>query len=101
MEIHSNLVEVNGTRLFCEVAGAGRTVVLIHGFTLDTRMWDDQFLPLARHFHVVRYDLRGFGRSAVPTGAPYSHIDDLRALLERLGVVEVSLVGLSKGGRTT
>jgi len=92
------LLDVNGTQLYCEEAGAGPAVVLLHGFTLDTRMWDDQFLPLARRFCVIRYDLRGFGRSALPAGEPYSHVEDLRALLDRLRIKQVSLVGLSKGG---
>jgi pimeloyl-ACP methyl ester carboxylesterase len=87
----------NGTRLYYEEAGVGPAVVLIHGFTLDTRMWDDQFLPLAQGFRVIRYDLRGFGRSALPDG-PYSHVQDLRALLDHLGIARASLVGLSKGG---
>jgi pimeloyl-ACP methyl ester carboxylesterase len=91
-------VETNGTRLYYEEAGAGQTVVLIHGFTLDTRMWDDQFLTLARHFRVIRYELRGFGRSSLPTEESYSHIEDLRGLLDHLGVAQAALVGLSKGG---
>lgn len=91
-------VDVNGTRLYYEEAGSGPAVVLIHGFTLDTRMWDDQFLPLAQHFRVIRYDMRGFGQSAVPTNEPYSHVEDLRALLDHLNVQQASLVGLSKGG---
>lgn len=61
-------------------------------------MWDDQFLPLAQGFRVIRYDLRGFGRSALPTDAPYSHGEDLRALLDALGLQQAHLVGLSKGG---
>lgn len=92
------VVDVNGTRLYYEEAGAGRVVVLIHGFTLDTRMWDDQFQSLAQNFRVIRYDLRGFGQSAVPTDEPYSHVDDLRALLDYLDIQQASLVGLSKGG---
>ncbi len=91
-------MDVNGTSLYCEVAGSGPAVVLLHGFTLNTRMWDEQFMPLAQQFQVIRYDLRGFGRSAVPTGEPYSHVDDLRALLDRLEIGQASLVGLSKGG---
>lgn len=93
----NTFVEANGASLYCEEAGAGPAVVLIHGFTLDSRMWDDQFLPVARRCRTVRYDLRGFGRSSVPAG-PYSHVEDLRALLERLGIEQASLVGLSKGG---
>jgi pimeloyl-ACP methyl ester carboxylesterase len=96
--IQQTQVALNGTRVYCEEAGAGPAVVLIHGFTLDTRMWDDQFLPLSQHFRVVRYDLRGFGRSAVPSDDPYSHVEDLRALLDRLEIRQASLVGLSKGG---
>jgi pimeloyl-ACP methyl ester carboxylesterase len=89
---------VTDTHLYCEEAGAGPAVVLIHGFTLDTRMWDDQFLPLAQRFRAIRYDLRGFGRSTLPTDTPYSHVEDLRALLDQLGIEQASLVGLSKGG---
>ena len=89
---------VNNTQLYFEEAGAGPAVVLIHGFTLDTRMWDDQFLPLAAHHRVVRYDLRGFGQSAVPAGERYSHVADLRALLDYLHIEQATLVGLSKGG---
>jgi pimeloyl-ACP methyl ester carboxylesterase len=91
-------VDVEGGSLYCEIAGAGPTVVLIHGFTLDTRMWDDQFLPLAQHCQVVRYDLRGFGRSSLPGAEPYSHVEDLRLLLDRLHIEHAYLVGLSKGG---
>lgn len=87
----------NATSLYYEEAGAGSAVILIHGFTLDTRMWDDQFPFLAQHYRVIRYDLRGFGRSTLPDG-PYSHVEDLRALLDHLGIGQASLVGLSKGG---
>jgi pimeloyl-ACP methyl ester carboxylesterase len=99
MQVERGFVDVDGARLYWEAAGAGPAVVLIHGFTLDTRMWDDQFLPLAERFQVVRYDLRGFGQSALPTeGEPYSHVDDLQALLDALQLRSPSLVGLSKGG---
>ncbi|MBE7532934.1 MAG: alpha/beta fold hydrolase [Chloroflexi bacterium] len=91
-------IHVNGSRLYYETVGFGQAVVLLHGFTLDTRMWDDQFWPLAQQFRVIRYDMRGFGRLDVPTGEPYSHVADLAELLDSLGIVQVHLVGLSKGG---
>ncbi len=47
---------VNGTRLYYEVGGAGQPVVLLHGFTFDTRMWHDQWSVFAEHYRVVRYD---------------------------------------------
>jgi len=91
--------EVNGTRLYYEMAGEGPPLALVHGLTLDTRMWDDQFAVLAAHHHVIRYDLRGFGRSA-PTGdMPYTHADDLAALLDHLRISRSAVLGLSLGGR--
>ena len=93
----SGIAEVNGTKLYYEMSGRGRTVVLIHGGLADNRVWDDQFNELARHYKVIRYDLRGFGKSAFSMG-PYSHIEDLDALLKFLKVERASLIGLSLGG---
>jgi 3-oxoadipate enol-lactonase len=94
----SGMAEVNGTKLYYEVAGTGHPLVFIPGFTLDTRMWDDQFEYFAQYFQVIRYDMRGFGKSAVPTEQVYSHVADLKALLDHLEVRQPHLVGLSKGG---
>ena len=52
----------------------------------------------AEEHRVVRLDLRGFGESAIP-GGPFSHVDDVRALLDRLGIERTALVGNSFGGR--
>jgi 3-oxoadipate enol-lactonase len=93
----SGLAEVNGTRLHYETKGRGPVVVLIHGGLVDSRQWDDQMPPLARRFRVVRYDLRGYGRSDAPSGK-FSHIDDLRALLDFLEIERATVVGLSLGG---
>jgi pimeloyl-ACP methyl ester carboxylesterase len=96
----SGMADVNGTRLYYETAGSGEPVVLVHAFTLDTRMWDGQFDLLARDFRVIRYDARGFGKSAPPKpGEPYSNADDLAALLDRLDARKAHVVGLSMGGR--
>jgi len=88
---------VAGGNLYLEVTGAGSPVVLIHGFGLDRRMWDDEAERLALRYLVVRYDLRGFGKSSLPTG-PSSHESDLRAVLAHLGIGSAHLVGLSLGG---
>lgn len=89
---------VAGARLYYERTGDGEPLVFIHGFTLDTRMWEPQFDAFAATHAVVRYDLRGFGRSALPGSEPYTHQDDLRMLLDGLGIRRATLVGLSKGG---
>jgi 3-oxoadipate enol-lactonase len=61
-------------------------------------MWDPQWPVLQKEFRVIRYDLRGFGSSTVPTG-PYSHCDDLLGLLDFLEARPAHVVGLSMGGR--
>lgn len=98
MERQQGFALVNGTRLYYEVAGSGPPLVLIHGHGLDTRMWDDQCALFAAHYRVVRYDLRGFGRSASVGEAPYAHEDDLAALLNHLGIARSVILGLSAGG---
>jgi 3-oxoadipate enol-lactonase len=98
MNIQQGFANVNGTRLYFETAGSGFPAVFLHGFTLDTRMWDDQFTPLADKLRVIRYDMRGFGQSALPTEEPYSQVDDLSALLDHLEVPSAALIGHSRGG---
>ena len=58
-------------------------VVLVHGGLVDSRLWDDQMQPLSQRFRVVRYDLRGFGKSAAPAGQ-YWPTEDLRALFSKI-----------------
>lgn len=94
----TNRTNINGAQLAYDLHGTGAPLVLIHGFTLDLRMWDDQFEPFARHFRVVRYDLRGFGKSSVPDGRPYVHADDLAGLLDHLRIERAHVMGLSLGG---
>jgi len=87
----------DGGPLYFERAGRGPTVVLIHGGMMDHRMWDEQFDLLASSFDVVRYDVRGFGRSPAPHG-PYTNYKELGQLLDHLGVARADLIGLSMGG---
>lgn len=86
------------TALHHEVTGTGDTVLLLHGLGLDLRMWDDQVPALSARYRVVRVDLLGFGRSPAIAG-PYSHGEQLAALLDHLGIAQAHLVGLSMGGR--
>ena len=89
--------EVNGTRLYYEVAGSGEAVVLLHGLGGDTRGWDYNFGEFARHYRTIRYDMRGYGQSGAPE-QPYTHEDDLKALLDYLGISRAHIVGQSFGG---
>ncbi|MDO8615735.1 MAG: alpha/beta hydrolase [Dehalococcoidia bacterium] len=96
---------------FYEDAGEGPVVVLIHGHSVDLRMWRQQTPGLLQAgYRVVCYDVRGHGRSMVAPGGYtwQSYAADLRDLLDRLNVERppqadlsvgaVHLVGLSMGG---
>jgi 3-oxoadipate enol-lactonase len=89
--------DAEGGRLWYESAGAGPAVVLLHAGIVDSRMWDAQMRSLADRHRVLRYDLRGFGRSDRPTG-PWSETRDLDAVLDAAGIDRAALVGNSLGG---
>ena len=89
----------DGDRIYFEVTGGGVPVVLIHGFTLDLRMWESQVEALSRSFTVVRYDVRGFGRSVPVLTAHAVAAEDLLALLDHLEIPQTHIVGMSMGGR--
>jgi 3-oxoadipate enol-lactonase len=83
--------------IFYEVSGKGEPVVLIHGFSLDRRVWQPQMTVLETRFRVIRYDLRGHGKSAAPS-EPYAPYEDLRSVLDALGIARATLIGHSAGG---
>ncbi len=87
--------------LYYEDHGAGKPVVLIHGYPLSAASWERQVPALlAAGRRVVAYDRRGFGRSSQPAvGYDYDTFAVvLHALLEKLVLREVALVGFSMGG---
>jgi 3-oxoadipate enol-lactonase len=90
-------VEVDGGSLAYEVAGSGPGVVLVHAGLWDRRTWDEQFEVVAARSTVVRYDVRGYGRSSIPQ-TPYSDLDDLAAVMDACGLEQATLVGCSMGG---
>lgn len=96
--MNAELVEVNGTKLYYEVAGKGQPLVLIGGGgSLDGRLWDEQFKAFAKKYKVIRYDPRGIGKSGVPDN-PFSHSQDLLDLLKSLNAEKAFILGLSLGG---
>ncbi len=91
----------DGVELFYNDWGSGRPVVLIHGWPLNSQMWEYQAPVLAASgLRVVAYDRRGFGKSGQPwSGYDYDTLaDDLHALLEALDLRDATLVGFSMGG---
>ncbi len=96
-EVTTGYADVHGARLYYEMRGAGHPLVLVHAGIADSRMWDDQFAVFAEHYRVIRYDIRGFGKSVMPPGSS-STSRDLHGLLQALGVTRTHVVGLSIGG---
>ncbi|TCO47923.1 pimeloyl-ACP methyl ester carboxylesterase [Kribbella antiqua] len=93
-------VPVGRGELWAEhLAGPGVPVVLLHPGVGDSRVWDPVMPRLEGRHRVVRYDVRGYGRSAPPTGE-FSLLDDLVSVLDQLGLEQVVLVGSSMGGDT-
>lgn len=89
------------TQIFYNDWGAGKPVVLIHGWPLSSTMWEYQVMPLVEAgYRVVSYDRRGFGKSSQPwSGYDYdTFAADLHTLLETLDLRDAALVGFSMGG---
>jgi pimeloyl-ACP methyl ester carboxylesterase len=95
----NNFLALEGVKLYYETIGEGFPIVFIHGLSVDCRMWNPQIEYFAKDYQVIRYDVRGFGKS-VFEGDAHAHIaaDDLRDLLDHLEIKKAHIVGLSMGG---
>lgn len=88
-------------KLYYEEAGKGEPLILLHGNGVDRRMWDDIFFKLAKKYRVIRYDLRGYGKSDMPeVGLGYLHADDLKNFMDAMGIEKANIAGVSLGGIT-
>ena len=89
-------LETSSARIHYVAAGSGPAVVLIHGWALSLREWDDQIAALSPHYRVVAFDRRGYGGS---TGFADVSADpgDIRELLDTLHIRSAALVGHSAG----
>jgi 3-oxoadipate enol-lactonase len=95
-------MRANGAMFRCRVEGPSSAQVLLFSNSLatDLSMWDEQAAYFSKKYQVIRYDARGHGESQ-STPPPYSLstlVEDVRSLLDGLGVGSVHFVGLSLGG---
>jgi pimeloyl-ACP methyl ester carboxylesterase len=97
----------NGVRIHYEVhgpenGGTGSTILLSHGYSSTSRMWDGQVAALKDRYRVVVWDMRGHGESDYPTDQSlYSEaltVGDMLALLDAVGARKAIVAGLSLGG---
>lgn len=97
----SAFIDVSDGGLWCACGDAppnpaAPTVVFLHGFSVDHRMWAEDAAALSGIAATINYDLRGFGRSGMPHPGR-NHVDDLVEVLDRLEIESAVLVGLSLG----
>ena len=95
-------VEANGIQMHYVIDGNPNKpwLTMVTGITNDTTMWDGQIDTLKNDFHILRYDLRGQGKSASTHGAYSIELlcQDLLALWEKLDIKTSNLMGLGLGG---
>ena len=90
--------DVAGGKIYYEECGGSpQTVVLLHDGVLHSAAWDEVWPEFCKHFHTIRYDRRGYGKSAAASEG-YFETDDLAALLRHLKVQHAVIVGSSHGG---
>jgi len=97
MRNETGYVEFPGSKIYYEVDGDGPALTFIHACVAHLRMWDAQVEAFRDRYTVVRYDIRGFGRSRTED-VPFATRDDLRRVLDHLGIEQTHLVGNSCGG---
>jgi pimeloyl-ACP methyl ester carboxylesterase len=91
----------NGQKHYYELSGEGTALVLIHGAFVDARIWEPQWKYFSSKFRVLRYDLRGHGRTGASDLERYTmtmYADDLASLLDALEIDSAVVCGLSMGG---
>ena len=97
--------KVNGVNLFYEEVGEGTPLVFVHEFAGDSRSWHLQVRFFARRYRTIAYNARGYPPSDVPEDPKaYSQdqaADDIRGLLDALGIRKAHICGLSMGGYAT
>ena len=95
----------DGVKLHYEEAGAGTAVVFVHEFAGDARSWEPQLRHFSRRYRCIAYNARGYPPSEVPEDVErYSQAracDDIRSVLDALGLERAHIVGLSMGGFAT
>jgi 3-oxoadipate enol-lactonase len=93
-------LKANGIDINYEIEGDGPVVTFSHSLACNLGMWDEQVRALKGRYRVLRFDTRGHGQTSAPSGAYTLEQlgDDLKGLLDGLGIPATHFVGLSMGG---
>jgi len=94
----SGFAKIGNAQVYYDTAGDGTPFVMIHAGVADSRQWNNEFAYFSRNYQVLRYDLRGYGKSE-PADGEFNHMEDLLSLLDFLNLHEpIILMGCSMGG---
>lgn len=92
----------DGVRIYYEVHGQGRPLLLTHGYGATAQMWGPQIDAFSKSFKLILWDMRGHGRTDYPDDqSQYSEeatVADMAALLDAVGARTAIIGGLSLGG---
>lgn len=92
-----DFLDVHGGKLYYEVSGKGYPLVLLHAGIANLRMWDEQVKEFSKHYQVICYDARTYGKSTSES-VEFSNRQDLLGLLNHLNIDKAHLLGISRGG---
>jgi pimeloyl-ACP methyl ester carboxylesterase len=95
----------NGVELYYEVHGSGTPLLLTHGYSSSSHMWEGQIAPFSKDYQLITWDMRGHGKTDYPEDqAAYSEAEtvaDMAAILDAVGAKKAIIGGLSLGGYMT
>jgi pimeloyl-ACP methyl ester carboxylesterase len=95
-------IDRNGVKIHYEAYGDGPALILTHGYSSTSAMWEGQIEALSKHHKLVLWDMRGHGKSDYPADPnAYSEaltIGDIAALLDQIGTRRAIVGGFSLGG---
>jgi len=96
------ILDRDGTAIYYEVHGEGPALLLTHGYSATSQMWNSNVEALSKHHTLITWDMRGHGRSDSPQdNSAYSEVlttEDMAGLLTHLGFTSAVIGGLSLGG---
>jgi len=98
-EVKTGYIQVSGADVFYQQSGSQHdaALVMIHAGICDSRMWQAQIAHFSARFHVIAFDLYGFGQSGTPTETFTLH-DDVITILDYFGIAQAWLMAASLGG---
>ena len=99
MKVKTDFATIRNARIYFEMSGTGKPLLLLHSGIADHRMWAGQCIEFSRHFQVIMPDFRGYGKSPAPKES-FRHSEDIHGLIQHLGFTSVNIAGCSLGGKT-